>query len=48
MAAEILQGKADISTMEVGYDKNPVKKYNASICEALGLTIPEGYVAIEG
>lgn len=48
MAAEILQGKADISTMEVGYDKNPVKKYNAAICEALGLTIPEGYVAIEG
>ena len=47
MAAEILQGKSDISEMAIEYDPNPVKKYNASICETLGLTIPEDYVAIE-
>ncbi len=47
MAADILKGDADISTMAIEYDPNPVKKYNATICEALGLTIPEGYTAIE-
>ena len=46
MAADILRGKADIATMAVEYDPNPVKKYNKDICEALGLTIPEGYIAI--
>lgn len=46
MAADILRGKADIATMAVEYDPNPVKKYNKDICEALGLTIPEGYTAI--
>ena len=34
--------------MEIGYDPNPVKKYNPELAEALGLTIPEDYVAIEG
>lgn len=47
MAAEILKGKADISEMAIAYDPNPVKKYNAEICEFFGLTIPEGYVAID-
>ena len=47
MAVDILTGAADISTMAIAYDPNPVKKYNKTICEALGLTIPEGYTAIE-
>lgn len=47
MAAQILTGEADISEMPIEYDPNPVKKYNAAICEELGLTIPEGYTAIE-
>ncbi len=47
MAAQILKGEADIATMAIAYDPNPVKKYNAAICSELGLTIPEGYTAIE-
>ncbi len=46
MAIQILKGEADIATMEVAYDEAPVKKYNKEICDALGLTPPEGYVAI--
>lgn len=47
MAAQILKGEADISTMAVDYADTPTRKYNAAICEALGLTPLEGYVAIE-
>ena len=47
MAVEILKDKKDISKMPIAYDENPVKKYNPAICEALGITVPEGYVAIE-
>ncbi len=47
MAADILEGKADISTMAIEYDPNPVKKYNKEICDELGIAIPEGYTAIE-
>ncbi|MBQ8834440.1 MAG: ABC transporter substrate-binding protein [Oscillospiraceae bacterium] len=46
MAAKILTGEADISTMPVGYAAAVTPKYNAEICEDLGLTAPEGYVAI--
>ena len=45
MAAKILTGEADISEMAIEYA--PVtQKYNPTICDALGLTAPEGYVAI--
>ena len=43
MAVEILTGEADISTMEIQYDMNPVKKYNAANAEELGIAIPEEY-----
>ena len=46
MAAKILTGEADISTMPVEYAATSTPKYNAAICDALGLTAPEGYVAI--
>lgn len=46
MAYEILAEGADISTMPVEYAPNVTKKYNAANCEALGLTMPEGYEAI--
>ena len=46
MAVQILTGEADISTMPIQYT-NVTKKYNAAICEELGLTVPEGYEAIE-
>ncbi|MCI8538671.1 MAG: ABC transporter substrate-binding protein [Oscillospiraceae bacterium] len=47
MAAQILTGQADISTMPIEYAPEFVKKYNPSLCEALGVTPPDGYVAIE-
>ena len=46
MAADILTGKADISTMPIEYAPEFVKKYNPPMCEALNLTVPEGYEAI--
>ena len=48
MAVEILKDGADISTMEVRYDNDPVKEYNPTLSEALGVTIPEDYKAYEG
>ena len=47
MAAQILTEGADVSTMEVQFAPNVTKKYNAEICEELGIEIPEGYEAIE-
>ena len=46
MAAKILTGQADISDMPIEYAPQFTKKYNPTICEALGLTPPDGYVAI--
>ena len=45
MAAQILTGEADISTMAIQYT-TVTKKYNPTICDELGLTVPEGYEAI--
>ncbi len=47
MAAKILKGEAKVEEMPIEYAKATTKKYNKEICEALGITIPEGYVAIE-
>jgi putative ABC transport system substrate-binding protein len=47
MAYDILVNGADITTMEVQYAPVVTKKYNAAICEELGIAIPEDYVAIE-
>lgn len=46
MAAKILTGEADISTMPVEFAPEVTKMYNAANCEALGITIPEGYIPI--
>ncbi len=46
MAAKVLTGEANISEMEIGYAETVTPKYNEAICSDLGLTIPEGYVAI--
>ena len=43
MAAKILTGEADISQMPVEYAPQVTKMYNAANCEALGVTIPDGY-----
>lgn len=51
MAAEVLLGKQDITKMEIRYDANPVKKYNAAICAELSIDTAAlnaaGYVARE-
>ena len=46
MAYDILVNGADVSTMEIEYAPNVTKKYNAEICETLGVAIPEDYEAI--
>ena len=46
MAAEILVNGADPSEMEIKFAPSVTKEYNAAICEALGVTVPEDYTAI--
>ncbi len=46
MAVDILANGADVSAMPIEYAPQFVKKYNPATCEALGLTVPEGYEAI--
>lgn len=47
MAVKILKGEADISKMPIQSAAKFTKMYNKTICEELGIEIPEGYVAIE-
>lgn len=47
MAYEILVEGKDITTMEIESAPNVTKMYNQSICAELGITIPDGYEAIE-
>ena len=47
MAAEILRDGADISTMAVRTAPEVTKKYNAANCDALSITVPDDYVAIQ-
>ena len=46
MAAQILTGEADISTMAIAYADTFTPKYNAAICEALGIAPLDGYEPI--
>lgn len=48
MAAEVLLGQKDIREMAIAYDQAPVKKYNATICADLGITVPSDYTVIAG
>lgn len=43
MAAKILKGEADITEMPVEFAPEVTKMYNAANCEALGITVPDGY-----
>ena len=47
MAVKILTGEANVSDMPVEYAPEFTKKYNVANCEALGITVPSDYVAIE-
>ena len=33
--------------MAIEYYPDPVKEYNPTICEALGITVPDDYAAFE-
>ena len=46
MAARILTGEADISQLPVEYAAAE-KVYNPAICDRLGLTVPQGYTALD-
>lgn len=46
MAYDILVNGADISTMAIAYAPQFTKEFNADICTALGITVPDDYVAI--
>ena len=46
MAVQILTGQADVASMPIQFAPNVTKMYNAANCEALGVTIPEGYQPI--
>ena len=46
LAAQILKGETDISTLPIQY-LEPLKVYNAANCETLGVTVPEGYSPVE-
>ncbi|MBO5049527.1 MAG: ABC transporter substrate-binding protein [Oscillospiraceae bacterium] len=47
MAVQILRDGADISTMPIGYAEKVTPQFNQRICDALGITPLEGYIAIE-
>ena len=47
MAYEILAEGADISTMEIETAPQVTKMYNPTICEELGITVPDDYEPIE-
>ena len=46
MAVKILTGEADISEMPIEYAPQFTKEYNPTLCEALGVTVPDDYTAI--
>ena len=47
MAVKILTGEANVSEMPIEYAPEFTKKYNPELAEAMGVTIPDDYVAIE-
>ena len=46
MAAKILKGEANVSTMPIEYAP-ATKKYNKEMCDYLGITVPSGYTEIK-
>lgn len=47
MAYEILVNGADVSTMPIAFAPQFTKKYNAAICETLGITVPDDYIPMD-
>ncbi len=47
MAAKIIRGDADVSTMPIEYAPEFTKKYDKARCDELGIKIPDDFVEIE-
>ena len=47
MAAKVLTGESDISTMPIAFAERVTYYYNPVICEAIGLAVPDGYIALQ-
>lgn len=48
MAVKILTGESNVSEMPIEYAPQFTKKYNPTLVDALGITVSDDYVAIEG
>lgn len=46
MAAKVLTGEADISTLPIAYVEHVTHQYNPLICEALGIQVPDHYIPL--
>ena len=47
MAAKILLEGAEIATMKIAYDEQPVYKYDKERCELYGIAVPANYTELE-
>jgi len=47
MAVQVLEGQANIAQMPIIYADAVCPQYNPEICEALGITVPDGYIPLE-
>lgn len=47
MAIQILIDGEDIANLPVQYATDFTKKYNAEICEQLGIEVPADYIPLE-
>lgn len=47
MAYDILVNGKNPGEMDIQFAPQVEKKYNPEICETLGITPPEGYIAVE-
>jgi putative ABC transport system substrate-binding protein len=46
-AVEILSNGADVSTMPIAYAEATTKEYNKAYADAIGITVPDDYTAVE-
>lgn len=46
MAAKVLTGQADISQLPVQSAPEATKQYNPTVCDQLGITVPDGYAPV--
>ncbi len=47
MAYDVLVNGADAASMDIAFAPSVTKEYNAELCELMGITVPEDYIAID-